>query len=323
MRRIRQWVAGWSPTQRGTVVRWTSAGVVAVLAVVCVVIAGLRLPKDDSAQPALQVPAADLAVIDSAVGSCPALTASRLAGQLMATSAFKPGAASTAIPGGTGIAGLSDAAWRQWAPGPQAGRGSDADNILALGHAMCDLMGQVRTAQVPGDAWQPALGAFHSGMPAVVAAKGVPANAREYVDAVNRYTAWYAQQPEFGGDRPTTSAQPIASPSTAALTVTGTRALELGDSVQTDRTKLLMQSDGDLVILDQNGKTLWKSDTAGTGNKTVFQGDGNFAVYDSQMKTAWSSRTDGHNGAVLVLQKNGDVCIVYHGKSIWCAGTAH
>jgi hypothetical protein len=342
VRRVRQWVAGWSATRRGAVGRWTFAAVAAALAVACVVIASLHLPKDDSIQAGAPVPAADLTVIISAADSCPALTASRLAGQLMATSAFKPNAARTAATGAAGIAGLSDVAWQEWAPGPQASRGVDADNILALAHEMCDLIGHARTAHVPGDAWQAALAAFHSGMPAVVAAKGVPADARGYVDAVNRYTAWYARQPGFDGASPATSApssrspssgmlsskaapsvRPSASPVLTSLTVTGTRALSPGESVQTDRTSLLMQTDGNLAIVDQTGTTRWTSNTAGTGQKAVFQDDGNFVVYDSQMKTLWSSRTDGHNGAVLVLQTNGDVCIMYEGTSLWCAGTAH
>ena len=336
MGRVRRWVAGWSATRRRAVGRWTFAALAAALAVACVVIASLKLPKGDSTQAGLPVPAADLAVIDSAVDSCPALTASRLAGQLMATSAYKPSATSTAVPGGAGIAGLSDVAWQKWAPGPQASRGNDADNIVALAHEMCDLVGQIRTAKVPGDAWQAALAAFHSGVPAVVAAKGVPADARKYVDAVNQYAAWYARQPGFEGVGPTTPAAPSRSPSSAApsaspsaspvltsLTVNATRALELGESVQTDRTKLVMRTDGNLAIVDENGTTRWTSNTAGTGHKTVFQDDGNFVVYDANMNTAWSSRTDGHGGAVLALQTNGDVCIVYQGTSIWCAGTAH
>lgn len=336
MRRVRRWVAGWSATRRGAAGRWTFAVVAAALAVACVVIASLKLPKTDSSEAGLPVPAADVAVIDSAVNSCPALTASRLAGQLMANSAFKPGAASTALPGGAGIAGLSDAAWQKWAPGPQASRGNDADNIVALAHEMCDLVGQVRAAQVPGDAWQAALAAFHSGMPAVVAAKGVPADARAYVEDVNRYTAWYAQQPGFEGAAPATSAPPSTPPSSAArsvspsappvltsLTVAATKVLNLGESWQTSRTKLVMQTDGNLAIVDGNGKTLWTSNSAGAGQKAVFQDDGNFVVYDAKMNTTWSSHTEAHNGALLVLQTNGDVCIVYQGTSIWCAGTAH
>jgi hypothetical protein len=84
-----------------------------------------------------------------------------------------------------------------------------------------------------------------------------------------------------------------------------------------------MLSDGNLVIVDEFGATRWTTKTAGSGNRAVFQADGNFVVYDSGSRTLWSSRTDRHNGAVLVLQTNGDVCIVYQGSSIWCAGTAH
>jgi hypothetical protein len=164
------------------------------------------------------VPAADLAVINSAAESCPALSASRLAGQLMATSKFKSSTAGQAVPGGAGIAGLSGAAWRQWMPGQQARRGSNADNIVALAHEMCDLTGQVRSAQVPGDPWLAALAAFHSGKPAVVAAKGVPAGARGYVSTVNRYTTWYSQQPGFGGPGPDTTTPPNAPPPNGTTT---------------------------------------------------------------------------------------------------------
>jgi len=210
MGRVRQWIAGWSPAQRGKIVRWASAGGVAFLAVVCVVVAGWRLPKDDSAQPASP----------EVGGARPAVTtplSPRLNAPLNAPLSASPATAAPSV-------------------GPSA---------------------------------------------------------------------------------------PPAPPALTSLTVTGTRALGPGESVRTDRTKLLMQPDGNLVILDQNGKTLWKSNTTGTGNKTVFQGDGNLVVYDSRMSTAWSTRTDGHDGATLVLQKNGDVCVVYHGKSLWCAGTAH
>jgi hypothetical protein len=107
------------------------------------------------------------------------------------------------------------------------------------------------------------------------------------------------------------------------LTGTATRSLSLGDSWQTNRTKLLMQTDGNLVIIDENGTTRWASGTAGPGSRTTFQGDGNFVVYDTANRALWSSRTDGHDGAVLVLQTNGDVCVVYQSAPIWCAHTAH
>jgi hypothetical protein len=192
--------------------RWVFAVLAAAVAVVGVVVAGLSLPGEDSNQ-AVPVSAADLAVIVSAAQSCPAVTAPRLAGQLMAASALKPSASSSAVPGGAGIAGLSDAVWKKWAPAAQANRGSTADNIVALAHDMCDLTGQARAARIAGDAWRAALGAFHSGMAAVIAAGGVPADARDYVDTVSRYAAWYARRPEFSGTRSAPTATPHGSPS--------------------------------------------------------------------------------------------------------------
>jgi hypothetical protein len=122
-----------------------------------------------------------------------------------------------------------------------------------------------------------------------------------------------------------TSPSPSTSPTPVwtSLTVTATRVLARGASVSTNRTQLLMRTDGNLVIIDEHGTTRWTSGTAGSGYQATFQGDGNFVVYNAQNSPLWSSRTDRHNGAVLVLETNGDVCVVYQSTSIWCAGTAH
>jgi hypothetical protein len=66
------------------------------------------------------------------------------------------------------------------------------------------------------------------------------------------------------------------------LTVEATQALLRGESVQTNRTRLPMQTDGELAI-DENGVTRWRSATAGQGDRAVFQNDGNVVVYDARM----------------------------------------
>jgi hypothetical protein len=119
------------------------------------------------------------------------------------------------------------------------------------------------------------------------------------------------------------SASPSASTVWTSLTVTATRALTRGQSVQTNRTSLAVQDDGNMVIVDETGTIRWRAGTSPNGDKAVFQGDGNFVVYDVAMRPLWSSHTDGHGGAVLVLQADGDVCVVYQGARLWCAGTAH
>ena len=122
----------------------------------------------------------------------------------------------------------------------------------------------------------------------------------------------------------TTVATPSAAPSVwTTLTVEATRVLNRGESVQTNRTRLLMQTDGDLVIIDEFGVTRWRSASAGRGDHAVFQNDGNLVVYDRAV-SLWTSRTAGNNGAVLELRANGDVCIVKSGGDVvWSSGTAH
>jgi beta-glucanase (GH16 family) len=179
-----------------------------------VVVLGIGPAGGATALTGLPVPADQLQAINSAALSCPALTPPRLAAQIMAASAFDPQA--TTAEGGSGVAGLTDAAWHQWAPGPDAARSDVTANILALAHDDCDLSGLLRSAAVPGDVWQSAMAGFHSGLAAVTAARGIPAAAKDYVDTVAAYAQWYALRPEFGGPG---TADPTGAPTSApALT---------------------------------------------------------------------------------------------------------
>jgi chitosanase len=123
--------------------------------------------------------------------------------------------------------------------------------------------------------------------------------------------------------QPVVSSQPVVPPVWTTLTIQGTWVLKRGESVQTNRTRLAMLSDGDLVIIDENKAVRWRSGTAGHGDLVVFQSDGHLVVYDNSMVSWWQSGTPGHDGAVLVLQADGDVCIVHNGTVIWRSGTAH
>lgn len=107
------------------------------------------------------------------------------------------------------------------------------------------------------------------------------------------------------------------------LAVAATTVLDRGQSVQTNRTRLVMEDGGDLAIYDETDRRRWSSGTAGRGYRTVFQADGNLVVYDQGWTGLWTSGTAGHNGAVLVLETDGNVCVVYRGQVIWAANTAH
>jgi hypothetical protein len=214
-RQLRAAVAGgWSRTARRD--RAAVTGSVAALAVICLVAAVVSGHDARSVPPAelagRPVSSTELATIRAAALSCPTLTPARLAGQLMATTRMGAGTGK-----GTGIAGLSEAAWRSWAPASDAQRSDPVANIHALAHYMCDLVGQLRAADVAGDLWRASLAAFHTDLPTVLAARGVPATARAYVDAAVRYAAWYARQPGFS-----TGAAPSQSPSSGTPTPAAT-----------------------------------------------------------------------------------------------------
>jgi Ricin-type beta-trefoil lectin domain-like len=159
----------------------------------------------------LPVPADQLPAIKSGAASCPELTPPRLAAQIMVASRFNPDAKTAG--GGSGVAGLTAAQWQQWIPAPGDARTDVAANILALAHDMCNLAGQVRVADVPGDLWRLALAAFHVGLPAAVAAHGIPADAASYVETVAAYAAWYVQSPQFGGKGAVTPTPTASHPS--------------------------------------------------------------------------------------------------------------
>ncbi|MBB5872716.1 hypothetical protein F4553_006150 [Allocatelliglobosispora scoriae] len=126
---------------------------------------------------------------------------------------------------------------------------------------------------------------------------------------------------------PSASASPSPGPSPSpvwtASTFTPTLVLDEGDSVSSNRTRLLLQNNGDLVVVDENGTIRWRSGTDGRGERAVFQGDGHLVVYDRRDRAVWASGTAGHSGAVLVLAADGDVRIVDGGTVLWSAGTAH
>jgi hypothetical protein len=118
---------------------------------------------------------------------------------------------------------------------------------------------------------------------------------------------------------------PAQSPPThwTELAVPATTVLDRGQSVQTNRTRLVMEDGGDLAIYDETNRLRWSSGTARRGSRAVFQGDGNLVVYDQNWTGLWTSGTAAHNGAVLVLETDGNVCVVYRGEVIWAANTAH
>ncbi|MCG7208244.1 protein kinase domain-containing protein [Streptomyces arenae] len=114
-----------------------------------------------------------------------------------------------------------------------------------------------------------------------------------------------------------------ASPEWTTLTVRHDQELMPGESWRTNRTTMTMQTDGNLVIFDEDHHRRWSSGTSGTGYRAIMQADGNLVVYDKDTWGVWSSVTSGHDGACLYLGADGDVSVVYQGTTLWSAGTQH
>jgi hypothetical protein len=114
----------------------------------------------------------------------------------------------------------------------------------------------------------------------------------------------------------------VKPPHWRSKVIEGTYVLHPGEDVRTNRMRLTLRTNGDLVLSDEHDKAVWSTGTHAAGTHVVFQADGNFVLYSSTNETLWSSRTDGHDGAVLVLRADGDLAITQGGTVLWHTGTA-
>ena len=105
---------------------------------------------------------------------------------------------------------------------------------------------------------------------------------------------------------------------------------------QVGKSRLIMQSDGNLVLYNENGGVSYSANTyswwwwEAPGDHAIFQSDGNFVVYDYAGRAKWATNTAGHCGGstqcVLAIQGDGNLVIYDTSGSwtpIWATNTAH
>ena len=122
---------------------------------------------------------------------------------------------------------------------------------------------------------------------------------------------------------PTTPTAPASNPDRGS-TLTSGETLTEGDYLESDggQYKLIMQGDGNLVLY-QEGKALWSSETGGNpGSYAIMEGEGNLVVYDGTT-AKWNSSTWGFPGADLVLQSEGNLVIYQDGHPLWDPGSGY
>ncbi|MFJ9444736.1 hypothetical protein ACIRRH_23095 [Kitasatospora sp. NPDC101235] len=109
------------------------------------------------------------------------------------------------------------------------------------------------------------------------------------------------------------SAQAAYDPGTH--TIWDDEPLYPGWHVDSSTTRLIMQTDGNLVIYHPNG-AVWATGTNNCGYKAVMQSDGNLVVYSANGGKCWALGTNGHPHAKLTVNDNGNVSVYWGGDRV-------
>ncbi len=106
--------------------------------------------------------------------------------------------------------------------------------------------------------------------------------------------------------------------------LTGNRTLRRGMAVSNGDYRLVMQHDGNLVLIGRNGP-VWATSWQATGWRSqdyvVFQPDGNLVTYTDSGTPIWSTGTAGRGGDRFILQRDGNLVIRRGTAVIWASGT--
>ncbi|KAM0953375.1 putative bulb-type lectin domain-containing protein [Dioscorea sansibarensis] len=98
-------------------------------------------------------------------------------------------------------------------------------------------------------------------------------------------------------------------------------SLKSGEALYWASYTFIMQSDCNLVEYE-NGSPIWASNTGGLGRNcyVILQSDGNLVIYDNNNRAVWASNTNvGPGNYVLILQKDRNVVI--YGGALWATNT--
>jgi hypothetical protein len=124
----------------------------------------------------------------------------------------------------------------------------------------------------------------------------------------------------------------MAAPSAATATdrLLSDQTLTAGESLTSadGHYELLLRTDGDLVLYVVNGtalgRALWSSGTAGdSGDSAVLQSNGNLVLLDSSGQTLWSSNSSTTGCANLTVQDDGNLVIYNSAKAVWASHTVN
>ncbi|MEU0227175.1 mannose-binding protein [Streptomyces sp. NPDC006284] len=116
---------------------------------------------------------------------------------------------------------------------------------------------------------------------------------------------------------PKPKAKPTPKPDWTASTVHAVSTLEVSQAWTTNRIRMVMQPDGNLVVYNEKNKATWASMTFGENHRAIFQSDGNLVIHNGDDRPIWATDTWGNEGARLILREDGKVVIARSGTVLW------
>ncbi|MFC3688262.1 L,D-transpeptidase family protein [Aquipuribacter hungaricus] len=123
------------------------------------------------------------------------------------------------------------------------------------------------------------------------------------------------------GADPVPPAAPVTTQAAAPAAGVPVGSLAPGQQVADGSTRLVMQTDGNLVVY-AGGAPAWHSRTDGhPGARLVVQGDGNLVVVGPDARPVWDSGTWGLGATDLRLVPGGLSLLLPSGRPVWRDGT--
>ncbi|MFD8522391.1 mannose-binding protein [Streptomyces capillispiralis] len=117
--------------------------------------------------------------------------------------------------------------------------------------------------------------------------------------------------------KPKPKPKPSPKPDWSTETVYATSVLEVNQAWTTNRIRMVMQTDGNLVVYNEERKPIWASMTFGPNHRAIFQEDGNLVIHNGEDRPIWAAGSYGHQNAQLVLRADAKVVILHNGNVIW------
>ena len=109
------------------------------------------------------------------------------------------------------------------------------------------------------------------------------------------------------------------------------QSLRPGQSLESNNGlhKLIMQTDGNVVLYDSHSNPLWYTNTYGIPPREfIMQTDGNLVLYSADGRPRWASLTWNNPGAFLNVQDDGNLVVYRAGSqtetadnALWAAGS--